>query len=135
MAVRSHRGRRNKGQRGEREFFRILNKYLPERLRTKRDLAQAREGGSDGQIGDVVIEVKRQEGLRLPQWLRQLRAQVGGSSASVGVLAYRQNNGQWHCLVDMSPAQLAVYLRYRNNLSDTEKSIQSALLLQQKSGN
>jgi hypothetical protein len=96
-------------------------------------LSQARDGGSDGQVGDVVIEVKRQEGLRLGSWLRQLRAQVG--SASVGVLAYRQNQGEWHCLVDMSPAQLAVYLRYRKNLAETEKSIQSALLLQEQSDN
>lgn len=120
----SHAGRRAKGQRGEREFFALLNNFLPERLRIERDLSQTRDGGADGKSAGVVIEVKRQESLRLGPWLAQVREAAG--SAQVPVLAYRQSNQPWRCLVEMTPVQLAAYMRYRNNLKDTEAYLEGS---------
>jgi len=116
----SHKGRREKGARGEREFFAVLNKYLPEKLRIQRELGQTRDGGLDGNSASVSIEVKRQERLNLPKWLSQARE---GAEERVPVVAYRQNNDCWHCLVDMNPIQLAAYMRWRKNLEDTKASI------------
>ena len=116
----SHKGRREKGARGEREFFTLLNRYLPERMRLQRELGQTRDGGLDGISTSVSIEVKRQERLNLPKWLQQAR---DGAAAHVPVVAYRQNTDSWHCLVDMNPIQLAAYMRWRPNLEDTEQSI------------
>ena len=116
----SHKGRREKGARGEREFFAILNIYLPERLRIKRELGQTREGGLDGVSTSVGIEVKRQETLNLPKWLKQARE---GAEGKVPVVAYRQNGAEWSCLVELTPVQLASFMRWHPHLDQTVKSI------------
>ena len=119
----SHKGRREKGARGEREFFALLNRYLPERMRIKRELGQTREGGLDGVSASVGIEVKRQEKLNLPAWLKQARE---GAGTKVPVVAFRQNGGQWNCLVDLTPIQLASFMRWRSHMEDTEAKIMEA---------
>lgn len=119
----SHKGRREKGARGEREFFGVLNKYLPERLRIQREIGQSRDGGLDGNSASVGIEVKRQERLNLPKWLKQARDGAGGK---IPVVAYRQNGGQWNCLVDLNPMQLASFMRWRTHMADTEAKIMQA---------
>ena len=121
----SHRGRREKGARGEREFFALLNMYLPEKLRLKRELSQTREGGLDGSSALVGIEVKRQERLNLPAWIKQAREGTGDDQ--IPVVAYRQNGGSWNCLVDLSPIQLAAFMRWQPYLRETEKQIVRAL--------
>lgn len=128
----SGKARRAKGAAAEREFFHLLNRFLPARLQMARRLGQARDGGSDGSTAHVNIEVKRQERLNLPAWLRQARH---GSGGKVPVVAYRQNHGDWHCLVDMTPVQLAAYLRYRANLLDTENWLLSNGTPPAESGN
>ena len=120
----SHKGRREKGARGEREFFAVLNRYLPERLRIQRELGQTREGGLDGVSTSVGIEVKRQERLNLPKWLQQAREGAGGR---VPVVAYRQNGGSWNCIVDLTPVQLASFMRWRTHMEDTETKILASL--------
>ena len=104
----SHKGRREKGARGEREFFALLNKYLPESMRMQRELSQTRDAGLDGISASVGIEVKRQETLSIPKWLRQARE---GAKDKVPVVAYRQSGDEWHCLVDLTPMQLAAFMR------------------------
>lgn len=105
-------GARRKGAQGEREFFAILNKFLPERLHMKRDLAQTRDSGCDGSNPHVAIEVKRQESLNLPAWLRQAREAATGDQRPV--VAYRQNGGNWQILVDMDLPAFAAYLEWRD---------------------
>lgn len=119
---------RNKGAQGEREFFALLNRFLPERLRLKRDLAQSREGGADGSTAQCVIEVKRQESLRLNDWMAQARlAAESDGSATYPVVAYRQNGQPWRCLVEMTPVQLAAFMRYSQNIGDTVASIERGI--------
>ena len=119
MARSGGKGARTKGAQGEREFFAVLNKYLPDRLHIRRELSQTRDGGADGVLGRCAIEVKRQERLNLPGWLKQARVQAHPDR--VPVVAYRQNRGSWNILVDMTPVEFATWLRYSNNLKDTEE--------------
>ena len=119
----SGRGRRAKGQSGEREFFAILNKHLPERLRIERDLAQSRDGGLDGSSAQVAIEVKRQERLRLSDWLAQARL---GSNGSLPVVAYRQSREPWRCLVELTPVQLAALIRCSEEIGRMTAAIEQA---------
>jgi len=53
----------------------------------------------------VHVEVKRQEVLRLPLWLRQAEAECG---PLVPVVAFRQNRGKWYAAIELS--QLAALL-------------------------
>ena len=119
----SGKGRRNKGARGEREFFALLNKHLPERLRLSRELAQSRDGGLDGSVAQVAIEVKRQERLRLNDWLKQARL---GSNGSLPVVAYRQSREPWRCLVELTPVQLAALIRYSEEIGGMTAAIEQA---------
>lgn len=121
----SGKGRRQKGAQGEREFFSLLNKFLPARLHMQRELSQTRDGGSDGQCEFCAIEVKRQERLNLPGWLKQAREQA--KETQVPVVAYRQSREQWTVLVDMDMVQFAAWLRYRNNLMHTEENLRYQL--------
>jgi len=118
------KGRREKGQRGEREFFSLLNKYLPARLQMQRALGQERDSGGDGDCEFASIEVKRQETLALPTWLRQARQSARLSQ--VPVVAYRQNGQDWTVLVDMDVIEFAAWLRYRRNLIETENNLRYA---------
>jgi len=99
---------------------------LPERLRLSRELAQSREGGSDGSAAQCQIEVKRQEVLRLNDWLKQARLSANGSG-EYPVVAYRQNNEPWRCVVEMTPVQLAAFMRYTQNIGDTVASIERSI--------
>lgn len=117
------KGRRRKGQVGEREFFSLLNKYLPARLHMARQLGQERDSGGDGDCEFASIEVKRQETLRILDWLKQARKSA--RPEQVPVVAYRQNGQDWSVLVDMDPVQFAVWLRYRRNLMETEENLRT----------
>ena len=117
----SGKGKRAKGARGEREFFDLLNKLLPERLQMKRLLGQARDGGGDGKNEFVSVEVKRQEKARLNAWLAQAR--LGSTGNRVPVVAHRANGSPWCILVEMDMVQFAAWLKHRNNLLDTEADL------------
>lgn len=120
------KGRRAKGQRGEREFFSLLNQYLPASEHIQRELAQTRDGGSDGRTARFAIEVKRQERLAIGAWLKQARAQA--QDDEIPVVAYRQNNDDWHCLVELDVARLAALIRYIRNLDDTAATLAAQIL-------
>ena len=125
MAKRGRSARR-KGAAGELEFFKLLNRYLPERLRIQRNLGQARDAGADGSPVGVEVEVKRQEKLRLGPWLEQVRT-AASLREKIPVLAYRQNNGPWHCLVDLDPLQLASFIRWREEMEKQEQEVKDSL--------
>lgn len=105
---------RDKGKRGERELFKILNDYLGEPL-FGRNLIQSREGGadSDSQL-PVAIEVKYQETLRLPAWLEQTKQQAA-DAGKLPVLAYRRSREPWTCLLVLTPTQLGQLLASRDS--------------------
>ena len=82
---------RSKGQRGERELAGKLQELLG--VECVRRLGQERDGGGDVEVGDVVIECKRQERASLHAWLEQAeRAATDGRMAAV---AWRPSRRDW----------------------------------------
>jgi len=115
----SGKGRRNKGLSGEREFFLLVNKYLPANLHMARDLSQTREGGCDFMDDQIAVEVKRCQKLQLKPWLEKLREIAPPWCKPV--LAYRQNNERWHVLVDMDEVSFASYRMWLEHPAPVDK--------------
>ena len=98
---------RNKGARGEREFIAIMQEVVDEVLgeeafEMKRNLFQTREGGADiagapEKFDFFSVEVKRQEKLSIPAWLRQTVEQA--QPHQWAILAYRQSREEWHMIM------------------------------------
>jgi hypothetical protein len=74
-------------------------------------------------VAQVAIEVKRQERLRLNDWLKQARL---GANGSLPVVAYRQNGEPWRCLVELTPVQLAALIRYSEEIGGMTAAIEQA---------
>ena len=95
---------RNKGARGEREFFlkcrAVLVPDACEAQALQRNLSQTRlNGGQDcvGLVGGYSVEVKRTR-----QWLEAYWAQTCSQAASEGAkpaLAHKQDRGRWQVTV------------------------------------
>lgn len=95
----SQRGRasRLKGQRGEREFFKILSELLGYDI--KRNLSQTRDGGADSLCVDGwMIEVKYREQSQLGKWWRKIYFDATNSDRKP-LLAYRANHKEWVCAI------------------------------------
>lgn len=111
----SGRSSRTKGAAAEREFFSLLNEHLGAQV-FRRNITQTRGGGCDSDANaHVAIEVKRQETLALPSWIRQ--AQEQAKPGQMPVLAWRQSRTPWQVAVLMTPEQFAAY--YKRLSSDT----------------
>ena len=82
---------RRKGADGEREVAAILRQHHLPVDRTVNNSGVFLRGDLTGVEG-YHIEVKRQETLRLPTWLRQAADDCGDA---VPVVAFRQNRGDW----------------------------------------
>lgn len=84
---------RDKGGRGEREFFALLSDELGTVVR--RNIGQARAGGADGtEVPGWAIEVKRHEGGFRQAWWDQAVAQARKAGA-LPALAYRASRQPW----------------------------------------
>lgn len=93
----SGRRSRSKGANGEREVAQILRGRGFEATRnrvgvTAQDLLH--------NIAGVHIEVKRQEKLQIPMWLRQ--AEGDCPADSIPVLVYRKSNEPWRVVIPLS---------------------------------
>jgi Holliday junction resolvase len=86
------RSERDKGTRGELEVRDVFRAFGFDCDRTPNSGGLRIKGDLIGTV-PVHVEVKRQERLQLPLWLRQARADAG---AAVPVVAFRQNRGEWH---------------------------------------
>lgn len=85
------RAERDKGARGEREVCDVLRSFGVAADRTVQNSGLYLRGDITGVPG-YHVEVKRQETLRLPTWLRQAADECG---ECVPVVAFRQNRGDW----------------------------------------
>ena len=88
---------RSKGQRGERELFKLLSDRLGTIVR--RNIDQTRAGGADGlDIPGWAVEVKRQQRAFLEAWWRQTVDQADRVGRRP-ILFYRANHKPWRCIV------------------------------------
>ena len=106
----SGRASRRKGSRGELELARILEAHGFPCRRTPNSGGLAIKGDLTSPDGGCAIpgyhlEVKRQETLAIPKWLRQAHADAGGN---VPVLVFRRNATraadpvtQWHAVLPL----------------------------------
>lgn len=86
-------GRRRKGVTGEREVTQLLqaNGFAVRGLEGLGDHIATR--GSAGHLLALHLEVKRQERLRIPEWLRQCIDET--PEGMVPLLTYRRSNESW----------------------------------------
>lgn len=94
---------RDKGKRGEREVVAIFRDAGCDRAKRTAPLQAAGldHGDADVFIGDGFhVEVKYQETLRLPAWLRQLDRDTQGDDH--GILAFRRSRERWRAVVPLS---------------------------------
>lgn len=88
---------RTKGARGEREVADVLRSFGLPADRTVHNSGLYLRGDLTGVEG-YHVEVKRQETLRLPTWLRQAADECGDC---VPVVAFRQNRGEWYATLPL----------------------------------
>lgn len=88
---------RTKGRRGEQEVAALFRSFGLPADRTVHNSAVFIKGDLSGVEG-YHVEVKRQETLRLPTWLRQAEDECGDA---VPVVAFRQNRGEWYAALPL----------------------------------
>jgi Holliday junction resolvase len=93
------RAERDKGARGEREVAAVLRAHGLAVDRTIQQSGIYLRGDLTGVPG-YHFEVKRQEALRLPLWLRQVSRDA--PPGSTPVLAFRQSNEQWYAVLALA---------------------------------
>lgn len=83
---------RNKGANGEREVCALLKSFTGSPF--ARNLDQTREGGGDVVFGPLLLEVKRQERLKMPEW--QAQATVSAQNAKLlPAVVWRRSREEW----------------------------------------
>lgn len=93
------RSERDKGTRGEQEVRRMFEQAgFTDAVRTPNSGGLHIPGDITG-IDGVHVEVKRQERLELPRWLRQ--AEEERSPGEVPVVAHRRNNERWYATLPL----------------------------------
>jgi hypothetical protein len=85
--------------RGELEVSKVLGEYGLPVVRTPNSGGLHVRGDLTGVPG-YHFEVKRQEALRLPEWLRQAHRDAAEDNA-VPVVCFRQNAGEWHAVLPL----------------------------------
>lgn len=92
------RRERDKGARGEREVADVFRA-------AGFDVERTPNSGGLRYAGDLYgdtpchVEVKRQETLRLPLWLRQAADEAG--DGAIPVVAFRQSRGEWYAALPL----------------------------------
>lgn len=89
---------RSKGANSEREFAALLNEYGFTAHRTPMSGGMQWKGDLQHDVPGVHIEVKRQERLALPSWIRQ--AESDCPDGHQAVVAYRQSREPWRVVMN-----------------------------------
>lgn len=103
------RASRTKGQRGELEVIEILRAHGWDRAH--RNHQSGGQGGGDIARGPegCHFEIKRQERLNLPAWLRQAHDEAGPHD--LPVVVFRQSRGQWWACLEFEELLALLKLR------------------------
>lgn len=89
---------RAKGAAGEREFSKLLSEAMG--VEIKRKLGAARDGGDDLEYGLFSFEVKRQEVIKIEEWMAQALASAE-PSGRIPVVVFRRSNSRWRACIDI----------------------------------
>lgn len=108
------RAERDKGARGEREVAAIFRGHGFDCDRTPNSGGLRFRGDLYGNV-PLHVEVKRQEVLRLPLWMRQAEADAGDLTP---VVAFRQSGGRWYAALPLD--DLAGLVAPRLGIDDWE---------------
>lgn len=102
---------REKGAAAERELVAILRGHGW--TRAHRNHQSGGQGGGDIARGPegVHLEVKRQERLNIPAWLRQAHDEAG--EHELPIVVFRQSHGRWHAVLPLD--ELLALLRLRES--------------------
>lgn len=87
---------RSKGKAAEREVGHILDRAGFPYLREQ----DGRTQGADFRVGDVVLEVKRREALRLLEWHREVEAKT--PDHLLPVVAWRTSREPWRVSLSLT---------------------------------
>lgn len=98
------RSQRLKGMAAEREACSELSRLLERPV--ERQLNQTRDGGADIDLGQVLIEVKRQENARLHTWMSQAEDAASGTDKLPAVMWRPSRRGWLVCMALEDWAQL-----------------------------
>jgi hypothetical protein len=112
---------RAKGQNGEREFSKWLQKTLELPETPQRNLDQVRDGGFDVRLGSFIFEVKRCQTISLKAWWLQVVSSRTGHS-DIPIVAYRPNHQPWRFLIS------ATYIRLDKGFIQLEEKVFTAWL-------
>ena len=116
----SGRRSRDKGSRGELEVAAIFKSFGFDARRTPNSGGLSWRGDVVGVPG-YVLEVKRQETLAVPAWLRQAAADAAVCD-SVPVVVFRRSGERWHAIVPLEDfARLVSADRECDALRNAEK--------------
>lgn len=99
------RSERDKGARGEREVAAIFREHGFDCDRTPNSGGLRVRGDLAGTV-PAHVEVKRQERLQLPTWLRQARDEA--PEGVVPVVAFRQNGDEWYAVLPLPALALLI---------------------------
>ena len=89
---------REKGARGEREVRDVFRYHGFDCDRVPNSGGLRLKGDLHGDLPGVHVEVKYQERLRLPAWLRQASSEAGDK---MPVVAFRQSRGVWYAVLPL----------------------------------
>lgn len=92
------RAERDKGGRGEREVAAIFRAAGFDCDRTPNSGGLRLRGDLQGNV-PAHLEVKRQEVLRIPLWLKQ--AEADAPAGAMPVVAFRQSHGAWYAALPL----------------------------------
>lgn len=92
VLVKRGKAARVKGQVGEREVCEILTRIVGEKH--NRLLGQARDAGADVRWGPFMLEVKRQQRLKLPDWQQQVSV-AARDAGLLPAIVWRRDGEKW----------------------------------------
>jgi hypothetical protein len=93
---------RRKGLTGEREvavMFEMAGREI-RNLEATGDIFVCADNGWPLARPAMHVEVKRQERTKLPEWLRQAKAEA--PQGTIPVVCFRQNRGEWYAALPLS---------------------------------
>lgn len=116
--VRRGKAARTKGSAGEREVCDILTRLTGSPH--KRILGQARDSGCDARYGPFMLEIKRQNRLKLPDWQKQVQV-AANNEGLLPAIVWRRDGEKWWVALEFEQF-VTIFEAMRQGASDGERN-------------